>query len=81
MNPAVNLEKGMLSEMEAASWLGVSRITLLRKRMAGRVGFYRIGVRVLYSVDAHLRPFLESCERKPRSTREGVKHEKAGPSA
>ncbi len=68
-----NIGKGMLSEKEAASWLGVSRITLLRARMAGNVGFYRIGVRVLYSIDEHLHPFLEACERKPREARKRVR--------
>jgi excisionase family DNA binding protein len=58
--------RGLLSEKEAARWLGISRITLLRARMAGRVGAYRIGARVLYSEEKHLRPFLESCERKAR---------------
>lgn len=66
MNRAEDVEKCMLSEKEAASWLGVSRVTLLRARMAGKVGFYRIGVRVLYGIDEHLRPFLSACERKPR---------------
>lgn len=60
-------QRGALSEKEAASWLGVSRITLLRARMAGKVGFYRIGVRVLYGIDEHLRPFLQTCERRPSS--------------
>ena len=59
-------EDGLLSEKQAAQWLGVSRITLLRARMSGRVGAYRIGTRVLYSEEAHLRPFLEACELKPQ---------------
>ena len=64
--------EGLLSETQAARWLGVSRITLLRARMAGRIGAYRIGTRVLYSEERHLRPFLEACERKPRGIRKGV---------
>ncbi len=65
--------EGLMSEQQAARWLGVSRITLLRARMAGRIGAYRIGVRVLYSEEKHLRPFLEACERKPRDARKGVR--------
>jgi excisionase family DNA binding protein len=69
--------KGLMSEKQAAQWLGVSRITLLRARMAGRIGAYRIGARVLYSEEKHLRPFLEACERKPRSARKGVERHAA----
>lgn len=64
--------KGLMSEKQAARWLGVSRITLLRARMAGRIGAYRIGARVLYSEEKHLRPFLDACERKPRGARKGT---------
>ena len=64
-------QKGLMSEKQAAQWLGVSRITLLRARMAGRVGAYRIGARVLYSEEKHLRPFLEASERRPRGVRKG----------
>jgi excisionase family DNA binding protein len=53
------------SEREAAARLGVSRVTLLRARQAGRIGYYRIGARVVFSEEKHLRPFLESCERQP----------------
>ena len=42
--------------------LGVARITLLRARADGRIRFFRIGTRVLYS-DEHLVEFLQSCER------------------
>jgi excisionase family DNA binding protein len=61
--------EGLMSEQQAAKRLGISRITLLRARMAGRIGAYRIGTRVLYSEEKHLRPFLETCERKPRDAR------------
>lgn len=64
--------KGLMSEKQAAQWLGVSRITLLRARMAGRIGAYRIGARVLYSEAKHLCPFLEACERRPRGARKRV---------
>jgi len=59
-------DEKLYSEREAATKLGVSRITLLRMRQAGRVGFYRIGTRVLYG-DEHLQSFLVKCERKQKS--------------
>jgi excisionase family DNA binding protein len=53
----------LLSEKQAAARLGVARITLLRAREAGRIKFFRIGTRVLYS-EAQLIEFLNACERK-----------------
>ncbi len=53
----------LLSEAEAAKFLGISKMTLLRKRNAGNIGFFRLGFRVLYSKEKHLLPFLEQCER------------------
>jgi excisionase family DNA binding protein len=53
----------LLSEAEAAHFLGVSKMTMLRKRKAGIIGFYRVGFRVLYSKEKHLLPFLTNCEK------------------
>jgi len=52
----------LLSEKQAAKRLGIARITLLRAREAGRIRFFRIGTRVLYSA-GHLTDFLNACER------------------
>ena len=52
----------LLSEKQAAKRLGVARITLLRAREAGRIKFFRIGTRVLYS-EEQLTEFLNACER------------------
>jgi excisionase family DNA binding protein len=52
----------LLSEKQAAKRLGIARITLLRAREAGRIRFFRIGTRVLYS-EAQLIQFLDACER------------------
>ena len=54
-------QQNLLSEHEAAKRCGVSRITLLRMRKAGRIRFYRIGTRVLFS-HAHIAEFLASVE-------------------
>jgi len=54
----------LLSEAEAAHFLGVSKMTMLRKRQTGIIGFYRVGFRVLYSKEKHLLPYLASCEER-----------------
>lgn len=57
---------GNFNEREAAQRIGVSRITLLRARKRGEIGYYRIGSRVVYS-ESHIREFLAEAERKTRS--------------
>jgi len=54
----------LLSESEASQFLGISKMTLLRKRNAGLIGFFRVGIRVLYSKEKHLLPYLANCEVK-----------------
>jgi excisionase family DNA binding protein len=56
----------LMSEKQAAERLGISRITLLRAREAGRLRFFRIGTRVLYC-EQQLVDFLNSCERNARN--------------
>jgi excisionase family DNA binding protein len=55
----------MYSEAEAAVRLGISKPSLLRLRGEGRIGYYRIGSRVVYSEAEHIRPFLDSCNQQP----------------
>jgi hypothetical protein len=57
------LNEPLMNEATAAKFLGISRMTLLRKRNASEIGFYRVGIRVLYSKEKHLIPFLEGCEK------------------
>ncbi len=64
-------EKELMSEVEAARKCGVSRITLLRMRQAGKIGFYRIGTRVLFS-EAHISEFLGRVERKAKPQRDAA---------
>lgn len=53
-----------LSEVEAAQWLKVSRITLQRARLRGELDYYRVGgSRVIYSMQ-HLKDYLKKRERK-----------------
>ena len=55
----------LLSEPEASSALGISKITLQRKRKDGSISFYKVGGRVLYS-PSHLEEYLAKCEQKAR---------------
>ena len=55
----------LLSEPEASSVLGISKITLQRKRKDGAISFYRVGGRILYS-PSHLDEYLAKCEQKAR---------------
>lgn len=57
------LTEPLMNEIEAAKFLGISRMTLLRRRNGGEIGFFRVGFRVLYSKEKHLIPFLENCEQ------------------
>ena len=59
-----NLTEPLMNETQAAKFLGISRMTLLRKRNNGEIQFFRVGFRVLYSKEKHLLPFLELCEKK-----------------
>lgn len=63
--PAGNSSYKLLSESEASSALGISKITLQRKRKDGVISFYRVGGRVLYSF-SHLEEYLAKCEQKAR---------------
>lgn len=58
-----SIAEPLLSETDAAKFLGISNITLLRKRKAGNIGFFKVGFRVLYSMEKHLIPFLNACEK------------------
>ena len=53
---------GLRNENEAATYLNVSRQTLIRLRKAGRISYYRIAKRVLYGQE-HLEEFLSSANQ------------------
>lgn len=59
----MNTEAETLTEAEAARMLGVSKITLQRLRNRGEISHFRIGARVLYSLE-HLSDYLVDVERK-----------------
>lgn len=60
----VSPNEPLMSEASAAQFLGISKMTLLRRRNANQIGFYRVGFRVLYSKEKHLLPFLQTCEKR-----------------
>ncbi len=59
-----SLDGPLLSETAAAKFLGVSKMTVLRKRNAGEIGFFQVGSRPRYSKEKHLLPFLIEREKK-----------------
>ena len=61
--PVQTINEPLMNEADAAKFLGISKMTLLRRRNAGEIGFFRVGFRVLYSKEKHLLPFLEQCEK------------------
>ena len=55
----------LLTESEAAQQLRVSRITLQRARLAGKISFVRIGgSRVFYTLQ-HIQDYLDAQTRQP----------------
>jgi excisionase family DNA binding protein len=68
----------LLTEQETSETLRLSRITLHRLRKAGRLGFHRIGSRVMYS-PLQVQQFLESTERPgPQQRRHPVRSLSSG---
>ncbi len=61
----------ILTEPEAEQFLRLSRMSLIRNRQSGRLGFFRLGGRVAYSMQRHLLPFLELCEQPARQQKGG----------
>ena len=57
-------DEPLLSEAEAARFLSVSKMTLLRKRHTGEISFFRVGARILYSKQKHLLPYLSKNENR-----------------
>jgi excisionase family DNA binding protein len=55
------------TEKEAAAKCRVSWVTLYRARKAKRLGFHKIGTRVLIS-ESQLKQFIESCEQNVSQT-------------
>ena len=62
-------EDRLLTDRDVYSLTGLDRVTLYRLRNAGKIGFYKFGKVIRYSV-AQLREFLAQHERQPRSRRQ-----------
>jgi excisionase family DNA binding protein len=70
------VQEKLLSAKEAVVRLGISKPTLSRLCRDKKIGFYRVGMRILFSEERHITPFLASCECKPcveQSGREGAR--------
>ena len=51
-------------EHEACEILKLSRMTLVRARREGKLGYYKIGTRIMYSAE-QLETFMATYVRKP----------------
>lgn len=58
----MNETQSLMSAKEAARQLGVSRATVSRLLAAKKLGYFRIGIRTLFS-QQHLDDFLTSVEQ------------------
>jgi hypothetical protein len=54
--------KERFDEIEAANYLGISKVSLIRRRREGSIGYYQVGRKIFYGLH-HLNSFLNSCER------------------
>jgi hypothetical protein len=59
------ISAGLKSEQYRADEIGVHRLTLLRARFAGRLGYVRIGNRIFYS-PSHIVAWLRQNEKAPK---------------
>ena len=62
------MEQENLTEEDAAKKIGVSRVSLLLERQAGRIQYYRVRRRVLYS-PRHIREYMERQEAQLKGER------------
>jgi hypothetical protein len=58
----------LFTEAEAAERLGISKATLTRERMVGRIGAIRIGQRIIRYTDEILSEYLRQCESGKSAT-------------
>ena len=58
-------KKVMMTDAEVCEFLGISRTTLWRLRSAGKISYYRVATKVLYSIE-HVEELLTNCERRSR---------------
>lgn len=66
----------LISEKEFLEITGLSRMTAKRHRDAKRLGFYKIGSRVMYS-QRHIDEFLARHERPTRARKGGQRAQAA----
>ena|GEM_PF-4857994 len=54
----------LFTEIEAAKKLRISRFTLQRARLAGKIDFFRIGGAKVFYTENHLQKYLQSQQRQ-----------------
>jgi hypothetical protein len=65
VSAAEKLRPGEYTEAQAAAELGVSKSTLIRERLAGRIFPMRMGQRIIRYNDAILEEYRELCRNAP----------------
>lgn len=60
-------QDALLNMKMAAEYFGISTLTLYRCKKRGEIGYYRVGNRVLFSIEKHILPFLEAHETDLRT--------------
>ena len=56
-------DNDLLTSSEVARFLQVSEPTIFRLRKCGKLKYYKIGNRILFSRQRHLKAFLDVCEQ------------------
>ncbi len=67
LEPKNEQSNNLLSVKEAAKFLGISQVTLRRIIKGQKIGFFRVGYRILFSKEQHLFPYLDKCEIQPKA--------------
>ena len=55
----------LMSIKQAAEFLGISVVTLHRKKKEKTIGFYQVGNRILFSMEKHILSYLKKNEQLP----------------
>ena len=58
-----NDDDALLSEKETAELLGLSKLTLMRKRKSGEIVYFKLGHRIMYSKKKHVNKYLIESEK------------------
>jgi len=65
-------QDALLNMKLAAQYFGISTLTLYRYKKRGEIGYYRIGNRVLFSIQRHILRFLQAREIARRTRKRAL---------